>query len=98
MAPAASSPAMAAGTAPVASSDDHADEHGEPARARARGHRLPADQVGESTTRTSGSSRCRSSAFQVPCSSSVSPAASVVSRALVLAPALHGEDDEIAAR
>ena len=34
---------------------------------------------GESTTRTSGSSRCSSSAFQVPWSSSVSPTASTVS-------------------
>ena len=54
---------------------------------------------GELTTRTSGWSRRSSSAFQVPCSSSVSPAASTVSLGTqVLAVALHGQDDEIAAR
>ena len=54
---------------------------------------------GESTTSTSGSSRCSSSAFQVPWSSSVSPAASTVSFGpVVLTSALHGQDDEIAAR
>ncbi len=53
--------------------------------------------AGASTTSTSGSSRWYSSVSQAPCSSSVSPAASVVSPPSVLVLALDREDDEVAA-
>ena len=76
MAPAASSPATAAGTRPVASRPPWRPARRSPAsRPGPIGTAWRRTSSGESTTSTSGSSRCSSSAFQVPCSSSVSPAA-----------------------
>ncbi len=88
-----------AGTAPVASRTTIAAEHDErPLRARPERHRLAADDAaGWSTTSTSGSSSCSSSAPHVPWSSSVSPTASTVVAGQLLALALHGEHDEVAA-
>ena len=80
MAQAARRPATTAGTAPVASRTTMPSSTAMACFAPApMGTAWRRISSGESTTSTLGSPRCSSSAFHVPWSSSVSPAASAVS-------------------